>query len=43
MWVVRDAPRKKDAYRGEEYIGSGVEPAAMDALAKAQTRGRTSC
>ena len=39
---MRDAPRKKDAYRGEEYIGSGVEPAALDALARAQTRGRYS-
>jgi GNAT superfamily N-acetyltransferase len=40
LWVVRDAPRKNPRdYRREEWIASGVEPAEVDRIARAHTRG----
>lgn len=40
LWVLRDAPRKNPAdYRREEWIASGTAPAAVDRLARANTRG----
>jgi len=41
LWVLRDAPRKRAAdYRREEWVAWGVAPAAVDATARAKTRGR---
>jgi GNAT superfamily N-acetyltransferase len=40
VWVVRDAPRARGEYRTEEYVGHGVPPATLDAIARQQTRGR---
>jgi GNAT superfamily N-acetyltransferase len=40
VWVVRDAPRTRGDYRTEEYVGHGVPPAMLDALARQHTRGR---
>jgi GNAT superfamily N-acetyltransferase len=39
VWVVRDAPRARGDYRTEEYVGHGVPPATLDALARQHTRG----
>jgi GNAT superfamily N-acetyltransferase len=41
LWVVRDAPRKREAdYRREEWISYAVDPAEVDRIARAGTRGR---
>jgi GNAT superfamily N-acetyltransferase len=41
LWVLRDAPRKRAAdYRREEWVAHGVDPAEVDRLARAGTRGR---
>jgi GNAT superfamily N-acetyltransferase len=41
LWALRDAPRKRAAdYRREEWVAHGVEPAEVDRLARAGTRGR---
>lgn len=40
LWVVRDAPRTRGDYRKEEFIGYGLAPETLDALAKRHTRGR---
>ena len=40
IWVLRDAPRARADYRGEEYVATGVGAAALDALARRHTRGR---
>jgi GNAT superfamily N-acetyltransferase len=39
-WVLRDAPRARADYRGEEYVATGVSAADLDALAWRHTRGR---
>lgn len=41
VWVMRDAPRRNPRdYRKEEFIAYGVEPAAVDRIARRHTRGR---
>lgn len=41
VWVVRDAPRKRPGdYRREEWIAYHVDPAVVDRIARAHTRGR---
>jgi hypothetical protein len=41
LWVMRDAPRKNPRdYRKEEWIAYAVDAGEVDALARAQTRGR---
>jgi GNAT superfamily N-acetyltransferase len=41
LWVTRDGPRKRrDDYRREEWIGDGVPPAEVDAIARRHTRRR---
>lgn len=40
IWVVRDAPRKRGAYRREEWIAHGVTPEEIDETARKYTRGR---
>jgi GNAT superfamily N-acetyltransferase len=40
LWVTRDAPRKRDDYRTEEWIAHGVPPEEVDRLAREHTRGR---
>lgn len=42
LWVMRDAPRKRGAYRGEEWVARDVSPAEIDQIARQQTRGRFS-
>jgi GNAT superfamily N-acetyltransferase len=42
LWVMRDAPRKRGNYRGEEWVAHGVPPAEIDQIARQQTRGRFS-
>ncbi len=40
-WVMRDAPRRDPAkYRREEWVGHGLPPAELYALAEQHTRGR---
>src|SRR5579884_3699993 len=39
VWVLRDAPRTRGDYRTEEFVGHGLEPATLDAIAKEHTRG----
>ena len=41
LWVMRDAPRKNPRdYRKEEWIAYAVDAGEVDALARAQARGR---
>ncbi len=40
LWVLRDAPRLRGDYRGEEYVATGISADAIDALARRHTRGR---
>src|SRR3954462_12077275 len=41
VWALCDETRKRAAdYRREEYIASGVAPAEVDRIARANTRGR---
>lgn len=41
VWVMRDAPRRDPAkYRREEWVGYGLSPADLYALAEQHTRGR---
>lgn len=40
LWALRDAPRPRGEYRNEEWIAHGVEPAEIDRIARAHTRGR---
>jgi GNAT superfamily N-acetyltransferase len=40
VWVLRDAPRARGDYRGEEYVAYDSRAAALDALARRSTRGR---
>jgi GNAT superfamily N-acetyltransferase len=40
VWVLRDAPRARSDYRGEEYVAASISAAALDALARRHTRGR---
>jgi hypothetical protein len=41
LWVMRDAPRRNPRdYRKEEWVAYNVEPAAADAAARRETRGR---
>ena len=42
FWGLRDAPRKRQDYRGEEYVAYGLSASAIDALARARTRGHFS-
>ncbi len=42
LWVVRDAPRKRNNYRNEEWIACGVAPKVIDRIARKHTRGRFS-
>ena len=41
VWVMRDAPRKNPRlYRKEEWVAYGVDPTEVDAVARANNRGR---
>lgn len=40
LWALRDAPRPRDDYRNEEWVAHGVEPAEIDRVVRAHTRGR---
>ena len=40
LWVMRDAPRKRNNYRNEEWIAYGVAPKEIDRIACKHTRGR---
>jgi GNAT superfamily N-acetyltransferase len=41
IWALRDTPRRRAAdYRREEWAAHGVEPAEVDRVARAVTRGR---
>ena len=40
LWVMRDGPRRRGAYRVEEWVGHGVSPTEIDHMARANTRGR---
>lgn len=42
VWVMRDAPRKRDKYRSEEWVAYNVAPAEIDRIAREHTRGRFS-
>jgi GNAT superfamily N-acetyltransferase len=42
LWVLRDAPRKRNHYRTEEWIAHDIAAAEVDQIARAQTRGRFS-
>lgn len=39
VWGLRDATRERGDYRTEEYVGYGVTPQALDAIARQHTRG----
>ena len=39
VYTLRDGPRKRDAYRVEEVVASGVPIAELDALAREKTKG----
>ena len=39
-WVLRDAPRRRGAYRNEEWIAHGLPPQEVDGLAREHTRGK---
>ena len=38
--VMRDAPRKRGAYRNEEWVAHGVAPVEIDRIVRENTRGR---
>ncbi|HMN29116.1 MAG TPA: GNAT family N-acetyltransferase [Caldilineaceae bacterium] len=40
LWVMRDAPRTRGDYRNEEWVAHDVDPAEIDRIARAHTRGR---
>lgn len=41
LWVMKDAPRRNPRdYRKEEWVACRVDPREVDALARAQARGR---
>jgi GNAT superfamily N-acetyltransferase len=40
LWVIRDGPRKRPAYRTEEWVSHGTPAAEVDRIARAGTRGR---
>jgi len=40
MWALRDGPRKSGAMRSEEWIARGMEAGRIDAIARAQARGK---
>ncbi len=40
LWVMRDAPRRRGAYRAEEGIALGAAPDEVHRIAPAPTRGR---
>ena len=40
LWVLRDAPRRRGNYRSEEWVSCNLPPPAVDAAARAETRGR---
>ncbi len=40
IWVVRDAPRERGAYRREEWIAHGVDAGEIDRVARKNTRGQ---
>jgi GNAT superfamily N-acetyltransferase len=40
VWMLRDAPRARGNYRGEEYVAYDSSAAKLDALARSSTRGR---
>lgn len=40
LWVMRDGPRKRGNYRTEEWVSFGVAPEEVDALVRAEERGR---
>jgi hypothetical protein len=40
VWVLRDAPRTRGDYRGEEYVATNINTTELDALAQQHTRGR---
>lgn len=42
VWVLRDAPRKRGDYRGEEWVAHNVPPEEIDYIARTETRGRFS-
>ena len=42
LWVVRDAPRKRNNYRNEEWIACGVAPKVIAQIVRKHTRGRFS-
>jgi GNAT superfamily N-acetyltransferase len=39
VWVTRDADRKRDDYRNEEWVAHGVLLEKLDAIARKHTRG----
>lgn len=39
LWVMRDAPRRRGAYRAEEGIALGAAPDEVHRIAPAPTRG----
>lgn len=41
-WVVRDAPRKNQRYRTEEWTSHGISPVKMDKIVRRNARGRYS-
>lgn len=42
VWALRDTPRKRGDYRGEEYVAYDRPAADVDRIARAFTRGRYS-
>ncbi len=40
IWVVRDAPRKRGAYRREEWIAHGVDADEIDRVGRMSARGQ---
>ncbi|MHB8636114.1 MAG: GNAT family N-acetyltransferase [Fimbriimonadaceae bacterium] len=40
LWVMRDAPRTRPEYRGEEWLVYGTSPAEAEAIVQANRRGR---
>ena len=40
LWLLRDAPRRRGNYRSEEWVSCNLPAAAVDAAARAGTRGR---
>ncbi|MEZ4664113.1 MAG: GNAT family N-acetyltransferase [Caldilineaceae bacterium] len=40
LWVMRDGPRRRGAYRVEEWVGYDAPPTKIDRMAREHTRGR---